>query len=291
MSDVDARIAAVAGRQHGTIARAQLFALGLSPAAIRLRIRHGRLHVVHRGVYLVGHTAAPPLARQMAAVLACGPGALLSHRSAIELWELLPATEHAPHVTVPGRGRGRRGGIAVHRSRPLDPRDHGTIDGIPVTNVGRALLDFAGTASPRELERAYGEARTQRLAHDIAEVIARHPGRHGARALAALSHEVPLLTRSEAEEAMLALIRRAGLPRPLTDVHVGPWQLDFFWRDESLNVEVDGHRYHSLAPAIARNHARDADLEARGIRVRRVTVRELMHSPEVVLARVARALG
>jgi very-short-patch-repair endonuclease len=226
----------------------------------------------------------------MGAVLACGDGALLSHRSAIELWKLLPQTESYLHVTVTTQRRNRPG-IVTHRSKPLDPRDHGTIGRVPVTNVGRSLLDFAETAERRELERAVGEARTQRLIKDMQDVLARHPGRHGAKRLAPLLANVPSLTQSEAEEILLALIRKARLPRPETNVRIGPWQLDFYWRGEQLNVEVDGHKYHSLEGQIAGNHARDADLEARRVRVRRVTARELQSTPEVVVARIARALS
>lgn len=225
----------------------------------------------------------------MGAVLACGTGALLSHRSGIELWELLPPTRGELHVTVT-RNRRTRPGIVIHRSQPLDPRDYGTIDNIPVTNVGRSLLDFAEMATPRELERAFDEARTQRLIRDLDDLLERHPGRHGAKALADLTGTPITLTQSEAEELLLALLRRAGLPLPETNVRIGRWQLDFFWREHHLNVEVDGHRYHSLEKQIARNHVRDADLEARGIRVRRVTARELTETPEAVVARIARAL-
>jgi very-short-patch-repair endonuclease/predicted transcriptional regulator of viral defense system len=290
VSHVDNSIAALAGSQHGTVSRAQLFRLGVSARGIQERLRDGRLHLLYRSVYLVGHTAAPPLARQMGAVLACGVGALLSHRSAIEVWELLQPSSRQVHVTVTGNRRSRNG-LVIHRSAPLEPRDYGTIDNIPVTNVGRSLLDFAEIATPRELERAFDEARTQRLVRDLDALLARHPGRRGAKRLAVLNTAPPLLTQSEAEELLLALIREASLPLPETNVRIGPWQLDFFWRAQSLNVEVDGHRYHSLEKAIARNHVRDADLEERGIRVRRVTARELVHSKEAVVARVARALS
>lgn len=291
MSEVDATIARIAATQHGVVSRRQLQALGLGKTGIRLRLRHGRLHFLYRGVYLVGHEVEPRYARQMGAVLACGDGALLSHRSAVELWELLAPAPGDIDVTVPGRLRTHRRGIVVHRSQPLDARDYGRIENIPVTNVGRSLLDFAEIAAPRELERAYDEARTQRLIRALDGVLARHPGRRGARALAALGDSAPLLTQSEAEELMLTLIRKARLPLPEVNVRIGRWQLDFLWREEGLNLEIDGHRYHSLEKAIARNHVRDADLEARGIRVRRATARELVQTPEAVIARVARALS
>jgi very-short-patch-repair endonuclease len=289
VSHVDNRIARVAARQHGAISRGQLHGLGLSSRGIDERLGDGRLHRLYRGVYLVGHEVQPQYARQMGAVLACGQDALLSHRSAIELWELLQPTPHDLHVTVAGNRRSRPG-IIVHRSQPLDPRDHGTIDRVPVTNVGRSLLDFAEIATPREIERAFEEARTQRLIRDLDDLLSRHPGRRGVKALAALTGTRVTLTQSEAEELLLALIRKAGLPLPETDVRIGRWQLDFFWREQGLNVEVDGHRYHSLEQQIARNHVRDADLEARGIRVRRVTAREIRDHPERVIARIARAL-
>jgi very-short-patch-repair endonuclease len=288
VSHVDNRIARIAAHQHGAISRAQLLRLGLSARGIDERLRDARLHLLYRGVYLVGHEVQSKYARQMGAVLACGDRAVLSHRSAVELWELVQPTPHDLHVTVPGNRRSRRG-IVVHRSR-LCPSDHGTIDGVPVTNVGRSLLDFSEVSTPRELERAFDEARTQRLIRDLDDLLKRHPGRHGAKALAALTGARPTLTQSEAEEMLLALIRRAGLPLPEVNVRIGPWQLDFYWREHRLNVEVDGHRYHSLEKAIARNHARDADLQARSIKVIRVTAREITQTPEAVIARIARAL-
>ncbi|MEA2426642.1 MAG: hypothetical protein QOF37_270 [Thermoleophilaceae bacterium] len=246
-------------------------------------------------MYLVGHTAAPPLARMMGAVLAYGQGALLSHRSAAELWGLISLFIHAVDVTVDRGQRRSQPGIVIHRSQQIAPKDRRRRNDIPVTSPARTLLDFAEVAPPRELERAFDEAQTQRLIRrkDVEDVISRSPGRHGIAPLRRLLDRQagPALTESEAEERLFALIRQAGLPEPEVNVTVGRYRLDFFWRAQRLNVEVDGYRYHSTRAAFERDHRRDAELEARGIRVRRVTWHQLMDEPMAVVARIALALG
>jgi very-short-patch-repair endonuclease len=277
------------------VTRAQIITAGLRRGGIDLRLRTGRLHPIFRGVYLVGHTAEPPLARMMGAVLAYGQGALLSHRSAAELWGLISLFIHAVDVTVDRGQRRSQPGIVIHRSQQIAPKDRRRRNDIPVTSPARTLLDFAEVAPPRELERAFDEAQTQRLIRrkDVEDVISRSPGRHGIAPLRRLLDRQagPALTESEAEERLFALIRQAGLPEPEVNVTVGRYRLDFFWRTQRLNVEVDGYRYHSTRAAFERDHRRDAELEARGIRVRRVTWHQLMDEPMAVVARIALAVG
>lgn len=160
-------IAAIAEAQLGVIARAQLVDAGVRPGAIQARLRRSQLHRLHRGVYAVGHTALVPPARELSALLACGAGAVVSHRSAARLWRMLAEEHETPvDVTLP-RGAGRtRAGILVHRTRHLERADVRVIEGIPLTSPARTLLDLAEVAEDRELESAYGEAVVRRLTNE-----------------------------------------------------------------------------------------------------------------------------
>lgn len=290
-------IAALAARQHGVVTRRQLVEAGLSTAAIDGRVKAHRLRVLQVGVYLVG-PVSPPLAREMAAVLACGEGALLSHRSAAVLWQLRPDPSPTAlvDVTVIARDRGRRRGIRVHRAQARLPADEATTRRrIPITTPARTLLDLAPELRARELEAALAEAKRRRLTTDrkLLALVARYPGRRGVRALRDLLErdERPALTRSEAEERFLALIRSAELDAPDVNVTVGPYEVDFLWRREALIVEVDGFAYHSDRNAFEGDRRRDADLAARGYTVVRVTWRQIVEAPAAVLTRVAQALA
>jgi very-short-patch-repair endonuclease len=287
-------IATIAERQYGIVSTRQLLAAGIGPGAIATRVRRHGLHRLHRGVYAVGHTALVPLAREMAAVLACGPGAAISHRSAATLWQLLAEIEGPVDVTVTRSGRSHRG-LRVHRSRSLRPEDIQTRHGIPVTRPTRTLLDLADDATERELERALDEALAQRLTTRAALVAAvkAAQGRHGA---AKLRHVIerddgPALTRSEAEERFLALVRAAGLETPEVNVRLGSHEVDFLWRGRRLVVEIDGYRFHSSRQAFERDRRRDAELAAAGYRVIRITWRQLVKEPYSVVARLSQVLA
>jgi len=224
-------IAELAGRQRGVVTRTQLRDAGLTDHSIDHRLRSGRLHRLFHGVYLLGHASQLEGARELGAVLACGPGAVLSHLSAAGRWRLLPSRPGPIDVTVPGRRCDPRRGIRIHRTRALDPRDVRKLDGIPVTTPGRTLLDLAAVASSRELEQAFAEAQARRLVRrsDLASLIARVGPRPGVPALRSLLGvgSAPALTRSEAEERFLALVRAAELPTPETNVRVGRYEVDF----------------------------------------------------------------
>jgi very-short-patch-repair endonuclease len=166
--------------------------------------------------------------------------------------------------------------------------------GIPVTSPARTLLDLAAVAPSHDLERAFDEALTQRLTTtaSLTAAVERAQGHHGAgrvRALLARSEE-PALTRSEAERRFLALVREARLPAPMVNAHVAGYLVDFLWRDSRLIVEIDGYRFHSSRAAFERDRLRDAELNAAGFRVVRVTWRQLVEEPVAVIARLARAL-
>jgi hypothetical protein len=286
-------IATLAGRQHGVVARQQLEALGFTVTAIKHRVACGRLHPLHRGVYAVGHASLAPRGWQLAAVLACGAGAMLSHRSAAALWGLLPTARRLVDVSS---GRSRRGarGIALHRVRRLDPADRAEHDGIPVTSVARTLLDLAEVVPPRLLERAFEEAERLSLLDRTAIVATcdRGVGRRGVTALRALvtAHRPPAaLVRSELERRFVELCRDADLPFPAMNVVVAGLEVDAVWPDQRLVVELDGHAFHRTAAAFERDRERDATLALAGFRVVRITYRRL-HSEPATVAGIVRAL-
>jgi very-short-patch-repair endonuclease len=289
----DAAIAEIARRQHGVVTRAQLGAIGLGRGSIAHRVAQGRLHRVHRGVYLAGHQARPPLARETAAVLACGAGAVLSHRSAAHLWGL-PAGDSQVTVTIPARKSAHPTGVRVYRARQLDAGDVARRHGLPLTSPSRTVIDLAGALSERELERVFDEALRLRLVRreGLRAALDGSRGRRGTGVLRGLLDQGGrTLTRSEAEERLLALVRAARLPRAEVNVRVGRHEVDFLWRDARLVVEVDGFAYHSSRAAFERDRLRDAELQAAGFRVMRVTWRQISDEPAALVARLALALA
>lgn len=263
------------------------------------RVESGRLRPLHRGVYLHGSLVGPlepARLREMAAVLACGPGSVVSHESAAALWGLLRGEgDGAPvHVTVPGTDRGRRPGIRRHKVADL-PAEHAALDdGVPVTSPARTIVDLAARARPRALEQALAEAERRELANleDVAAALERVPWTTGVPVLRQLIADKGrlALTRSEAEERLLALVRKGGLRPPETNVRVGRNEVDFLWRSERVVVEVDGFAHHSSRRIFENDRRRDARLAALGLRVVRVTWRQLTKEPHAVLARLAQVL-
>lgn len=231
----------------------------------------------------------------MAAVLACGPEAVLSHRSAAWLWQILPSPVGDVDVTIVGRDTGVRPGVRRHRVRRFLDGDLTRHRGVPVTTPARTLLDLAGAVGARELERSVDEGLVRGLVdrRRLRAAVARAVGRQGVAALRALldHQDGPTLTRSEAEERMLALVRSAQLPKPRVNAHLGGREVDLLWSAQRLVVEVDGYAYHSSRSAFERDHLRDAELGAAGFRVMRVTWRLLVNQPEAVVARLAAALA
>jgi len=277
---VDQVIAELAARQHGVVTWRQLLAVGLGRGAIEHRNRSGRLHRLHRGVYAVGHRRLSREGRWMAAVLALGEGAVLSHRSAAALWDLRPSAAGKIDVTVPARtGRARRSGVRVHRSSALPASEVTRHDTIAVTTVARTLLDLAeivpSSSSQRALERAEGlrlfDLRAIRSAIDL------HPTRPGSPALAAslAEYEEDELTRSEMENQFLSLCAEHDIPRPRVNAIVEGYTVDFFWRAQRLIAETDSRRYHATRAAFERDRARDAALTVGGYRVVRFTYRQI----------------
>ena len=259
------------------VSRSQLLALGLSRGAVEHWLSVGRLQLLFRGVYSVGHTALRAEGRRLAAVLACGPGAVLSHRSAASHWGLLRTDQTRIDVTAP-RGRHGAPGIRLHRSRSLDAHDTTHHEGIPITSVSRTLLDLAATARPSELERALAQAeRLQLYDHRATEgTIARANGHRGTQILAQATSRTPKWTQNEWEAEFLDLIREAGLPEPETNdaLYVpdsGHCEPDYPWPQHRVIVETDGFETHGTRHAFRNDRAKDAALTAYGYRVLRFT--------------------
>jgi len=280
----------LARRQHGVITLAQLFLVGFSRGAVRQRLAQGWLRRLHRGVFLVG-AVEPTLARAMAATLACGDGALLSHYSAAVLWGLRPSPAEVMHVTVVGRNIRGPENVRVHRLHALHHHDATRRQAIPVTSPTRTLLDLATHLPPQDLGRAAEEAQVRHLVtdHSLDEQFQRYPKHRGTAALRKAIRSEPALTRSEAERRFLKLIRRARLPEPRTNVRIGRYEVDFYWPERDLIVEIDGYAFHSSRGAFERDRRRDAELGAQGQQVMRVTWRRLVDESEALVANLALA--
>lgn len=292
----DHAIAKLAGRQHGVVAAWQLKPMGYSDSAIHRRAKAGRLHRLHRGVYAVGHRRLARRGRWMAAVLACGPEAVLSHRSAAALWELRPPASGPIDVTVPGRTRRGRAGIRVHNVRAMDPSDRATVDGIPVTSIHRTLLDYAEVAPEQQLRHALEEAERRELldGRKLEELLARSPGRRGSRALrealAQLQGPAPW-TQSELERRFLGLIREAGVAEPHCNVVIAGYVVDFFWPRQRLVIEVDGYHWHKTRRSFEGDRRKDTKLLLAGIRAMRVTQPRIEQDPRELIKEVSRLLS
>jgi hypothetical protein len=232
--DTELQLAALASAQHGVVARWQLLRLGFSDEAVTRRSAAGRLHRLHRGVFAVGHTALKVDGRWMAAVLALGGDAVLSHATAAAAWELRRSTGTI-HVTVPGTaGRSRRRGIRLHRSRTLRPQDTTTHRGIPITTPARTIIDLARTLQGRPLEQTLDIAE-QRSLIDFGE-LKRRPIPPSLQAVLSLYTAGATVTRSEMEERFLALCDEHDLPRPDVNTRIEGIEVDFVWRDMKLIV-------------------------------------------------------
>ena len=293
---VDQAIARLVRPQHGVVSRAQLRSIGLADHEIAYRLRTGRLHRLHRGVYAVGHTVLAVRGRWMAAVLACGDGAALSHPDAVALWDMGHIPAGAIHVSVPRAGGQGHPGIRIHRSPGLRPDETIEHDGIRTTTAARTILDMAALLSPSRLESLLDRAERQELTDYAAlNAIARaHPTHRGAARLtrALESHYAgDGMTRSELEVAFLELCRAHGLPRPRVNAHVEGLEVDFLFPAARLVVETDGWRFHKTRRDFERDRARDARLPAAGYGVLRFTDRQIADRPASVAAAIRGATG
>lgn len=279
----------LAGRQHGVVARRQLLTLGFSSREIEHRVTRRRLHLVMRGVYAVGWPRLTPKRRWMAAVLACGEGALLSHRSAAALWEIGSEKGREIDISVCRLTRLRRPGIRV-RSRPgMGEGDIDRRDGIPVTSVVRTLVDIATELSPTAMERAVNEADKLDLIdpETLRSALDGYDGESGVRPLRAiLDARTFRLSDSDLEIFFRPIAEAAGLPPPLTKQMVNGFEVDFYWPELGLIIETDGLRYHRTPSSQARDVQRDRAHILAGMTPLRFTHYEVKYEA----AKVARAL-
>lgn len=287
-------ISGLAGRQHGVVARRQLLQAGITRHQVALRLTDGRLHEVHRGVYLVGHTVPPPHAREQAALLACVPGAVLSHRTAGALWSLLAYPVAAPVRVTLRRGRtAARPGITTHRAT-LERRDVRRRHGLPLTSPPRTILDLACELDRDELELVVAEASYRRLAteRELRDQLERNPGKRGNASLRRVLELAggPQRTRSVAERRMLRLLRDAGVTGYEANARIHGYEVDLLWREHGLAVEIDGYAGHSGRVAFERDRLKIATLKAHGVDVVPVTPRRIRDDPDGTLGRLLRAL-
>jgi predicted transcriptional regulator of viral defense system len=288
---IDVEISALAERQHGVVGLSQLCGLGLSASGVRKRAARGRLHRIHRGVYAVGHSKLTGRGHWMAAVLAGGPKAVLSHRSAAGLWGLRSDNRLKTDVSLPSPSARARPGIEVHRSVTLTNEDRTSVDGIPCTTLARTLVDLGDVVNRRSVERAVEQADVLRLfdLHEVQRAIERAGPRRGTGLLSSVLENLngPTLTASELEEAFLALCRETPLPTP----EVNAWmtledgsaiKVDFLWRNERLAVETDGHPFHRTGQSRERDTKRDHLLRLAGFEPVRFTGRQVALEKEWV---------
>lgn len=273
-----AAVGMLATRQFGVVARQQLLALGLGDDVVDRAIRAGRLHVIHRGVYAVGHRSLGREGRYLAAVLAAGDGAALSHGSAADLWDVRSSSDRRVHVTSAANRRGDDL-LAVHRAR-LDATEVATRRGIPVTTPLRTILDVAPTLTERQLERAIRSAEYEHLTTValLADAVRARPRQRGnAKLRKVLAHlgAAPGQTKSDLEIEFLRFLRRHRLPMPETnqEIRLGTRRIevDCIWPERRLIVELDGRDAHLSQSAFEADRARDTALQAKGYRTARIT--------------------
>ena len=290
-STAEVKLARIAARSYGVVTRAQLEGAGLSPEEIKQRVGRGTLLREHRGVYRVGHRAPSVEARYLAAVLACGEGALLSGRAAGHLLSLLKGPAPPPEVTTPAWRRVN--GVRTRRSRRIDPRDATTWRIIPVTTVPRTLVDLAAVLPADDLARACHEAGVRHATTParLEAVLARRPNAPGAKKLRAILHGDVQVTLSKLEASFIACVKQHQLPLPRTNRIAGGRRVDCRWPDHRLTVELDGYRYHHSRHAWEQDRRREREARSRGDEFRRYTYGDVFEEPELMLAELCALLG
>jgi predicted transcriptional regulator of viral defense system len=286
MGAEDHPLPALATRQHGVVSRLQLMELEFHRRAIARMLQTGRLHRIHRGVYAVGHRRLTTWGRFMAAVLACGEPALLSHRSAATLHNLKTGGSKIEVISA-SRGRAGPPGITLHTTRDLPKQDRTVIDGIPVTALPRTLVDLAAVVDYRRLGRAFEEAeRIQRLdTRAVKEVLRRSHGRRGVKAVHVLLAErrIATNTREGIERDFADELRKAGLQLPAFNVLIEGYLVDAVWPQYKLIVELDSYAFHDrTVNGFHRGRGRYAELVLKGWTVVPLTDRQIPRAAEIL---------
>ena len=291
--EADRVIQALGARNNRVVTRRALDAAEIGTNVITNRVATGRIYRHHHGVYLLDPPErASRITLMTAAVAACGPTAVLSHRSAAELWGMVGPHPGHLEVTVVEHNAGDRPGIRRHRVSELAPADIGTRHGIPVTSPARTVLDNAHAPDLEELVAGV-LAKGRVSERQIDQAIGRFPTRRGVRRLRRILGQDggPRRTRSWGERRLLALIRQAGLPVPLTNQMLNGYQVDAVWPEHRLVVEVDGYEFHGGRRAFETDRKRDAAHVAAGYRVIRFTADQLEHEPLIVIGQLSAALA
>lgn len=284
-------IARIATAAHGVVTHAGLREAGVTVSEIKQRLRSGALQREHRSVYRVGHRAPNREASYLAAVLACGPGALLSGRAAAHLLGLLGGAPPVAEVTTPTERR--IPGVITHRARSGKLRDGLLWNRIPTTTVARTLVDLARALGPEALARACHEAevRHRTTPADVMVVLARRPTSPGARALRAILLGEVRVTLSALERRFLERLSEADLPLPETNRRASGRRVDCRWPDRQLTIELDGYRYHSSRHAWEQDRRREREARARGDEFRRYTYGDVVEDPRLMLAELRALLA
>jgi Transcriptional regulator, AbiEi antitoxin len=281
---VEHDLARIAGGSHGVVTRTELVRAGVSDGEIKERVRRGTLWREHRGVYRVGHRAPSVEARYLAAVRACGEGALLSGRAAAYLLGLIRGAAPPPEVTAPKVRRVR--GLVTRRSRRMDPDEATAWRGIPVTTLARTLVDLASVLAVDDLAQACHEAgvRYATTPGQVEGILARRPNTPGAGNLRRVLCGDEPVTLSRLERRFLALLRKVGLPLPQTNRPAGGRYVDCRWPERRLTVELDSYRFHNSRKSWERDRRREREAYARGDQFRRYTWGDAFDEPRLMLA-------
>jgi very-short-patch-repair endonuclease len=280
---VEEILARIARRQHGLVTRKQLLAAGISKEEIRRRIQKGALLVVHRGVYRVGHRAPSIEARYLAAVLACGDGAVLSGQAAGYLWGLIKGTAPPPEVTAPRRRNVR--GVRTRQAR------HGEINGtkwrgVPITTVPRTLVDLSSLLQLEDLARACHEAGVlhRTTPRQVEKVLTERPNTPGAKQLRKVMHGDVHVTLSRLERKFVQRLKENALDLPITNKSADGRRVDCRWPEHKLTVELDSFRFHNSRRAWEQDRRREREAYARGDEFRRYTHHDVFEDPHQMLA-------
>ncbi len=295
----DQRVAAIAGEQRGRAKRAQLLAAAITDHQIATMVGSGWLEPRFRGVYVVGYAPDGELTRETEALLACPDAALLGDVSAAAGWALIPwrLAKGPVHITIAGEHRTHQAGIRLHRTSTLDSKlDIRIRNGLPIVSPARALVEIAGTLTPRELERALDDAlhgnivRLAQVRETLMRIGSRRPGSPILDALLTEREEGSGLSRSDGELAMWDAIISSGLPRPERNARVHGSEVDLLWPGLRVIVEVDSYQFHLRKASFDSDRSKDAALEALGFTVLRFTAKQIAEEPLAVIARIAAVL-
>jgi very-short-patch-repair endonuclease len=273
---------------------AELREAGLTPSKIKTRVARGELARRFPRVYVDGDPELIPWCPEAAALMSVGGEAALGFGTGVALWEMTAHRSRNVDIVVTRKVR-PRSGVAIHRVNRLDSSDIRTRLGLRVTSPGRSLIDFASVASLAELEEAIaigmqkGLVSEPELDRALDRVPSNHPGAGAVRALLARDGGA-VLTRSAGERRLRALLRQAGLPQPISNEFLHGFEVDLYWPEYRLVVELDSYSFHSRRRTFERDRRKDQVLETRGIRVIRITGAQLKYEPYAVIALLAQLL-